>query len=224
MTRSKDETPTIELWPIDKPKPYAQNPRKIGEQAIAGVAQSIKSFGFKNPIVVDGEGVVINGHTRLLAAKRLGLKKVPVLVATDLTPEQARAFRIADNRTGEFSDWDRELLALEMPDLRELLAFANIEELLAISPVATEPAINPTDEWKGMPEFSQEDKTAFKQIVVHFPDQAAVDQFAALLDKKILPTTRYLWFPELVMTRQVDKRYGVHESETIASETSDAQP
>ena len=83
----------IELWPVDKPQPYARNARKISDLAIEKVARSIKDFGWRQPIVVDGEGVVIAGHTRLLAAKKLGEKKVPVCVAADLTPNKVKVYR-----------------------------------------------------------------------------------------------------------------------------------
>ena len=102
--------------PINEITPYARNPRK-NEAAIAKVAASIKEFGFRQPIVVDGEKVVIVGHTRLEAARQLGLADVPVHIATGLTDTQAKAYRLADNRTGEEATWDSELLALELDDL-----------------------------------------------------------------------------------------------------------
>ena len=78
------------------------------------MAASLKEFGFRQPIVVDGDGVIIAGHTRLLGAKRLGLKEVPVHVASGLTPEQVKAYRIADNRSAQETTWDLELLPLEL--------------------------------------------------------------------------------------------------------------
>src|SRR4051812_34057590 len=99
---------TIEAWSIDKPIPYARNARKIGEGAVAKVAANIKEFGFRQPIVVDPEGVIVAGHTRLLADQRLGLTSVPVHVATGLTPAQIKAYRLMDNRSGEESTWDEE--------------------------------------------------------------------------------------------------------------------
>lgn len=123
----------IELMPLDQVLPYARNPR-INAHAIEKVAASIKEFGFRQPIVVDGEMVIVVGHVRYEAAKRLGLKKVPVHVATDLTPEQIKAYRITDNRVGEESEWDKALLQLEIVELEEaafsadLLGF-NDEEL-----------------------------------------------------------------------------------------------
>jgi DNA modification methylase len=110
----------IEQWPIDKPQPYARNARKISDLAIEKVARSIKEFGWQQAIVVDGEGVVIAGHTRLLAAKKLGEKKVPVCVAADLTPEQVKAYRLADNRSHEEAEWDLDMLGAELFDLKGL--------------------------------------------------------------------------------------------------------
>ena len=132
---AKPKTPTtkapqIEQWPVTKPIPYARNPRKISDQAVASVAGSIKEFGFKSPIIVDAEGVIINGHTRLRAAMSLGLTEVPVIVASDLTPAQAQAYRLADNRVAEFSEWDAELLKIELEECPIDLGFADFDGLL----------------------------------------------------------------------------------------------
>ncbi len=108
----------IEQWPIDKPKPYRLNPRKIGDAAVTKVAASIEEFGFRQPIVVDKAGVVIIGHTRLQAAKALKMESVPVHVA-DLDDVQARALRIADNRTNEEAEWDQDILRDEIANLTD---------------------------------------------------------------------------------------------------------
>jgi DNA modification methylase len=109
----------VELTEIGRVIPYARNPRK-NDAAIAKVAASIKEYGFRQPIVVDEEMVIIAGHTRLQAAQSLGLKKVPVHVATGLTQAQIKAYRLADNRTHEDAEWDEELLAIELGELNEL--------------------------------------------------------------------------------------------------------
>src|SRR4051794_36920303 len=101
----------VELWAIDRIKPYPGNPR-VNDGAVDAVVASLREFGFRQPVVVDGKGVVIVGHTRLKAAIKLGVKKVPVHVATDLTAEQVRAYRIADNATGEIAEWDKLLLPI----------------------------------------------------------------------------------------------------------------
>ncbi len=110
----------IEIWPIGKPKPYERNPRKIPDSAVGKVANSIKAFGFRQPIVVDEKGVILVGHTRLKAAQSLGLTSVPIHVAKGLSPADQKAYRLADNRTGEESQWDDALLGLELGDLTAL--------------------------------------------------------------------------------------------------------
>ncbi len=117
----------IELWPIDRPLPYAQNPRKIPQSAIDKVAASIKEFSWRQPIVVDAAGVIVVGHSRLLAARKLGLLEVPVHVATDLTEAQCRAYRIADNRAGEGARWDDKLLKLEISELGVLAELTGLD-------------------------------------------------------------------------------------------------
>jgi len=108
----------IEQWNIDRIRPYEKNPRR-NDKAVQAVADSIKEFGFRQPIVVDGDGVIVVGHTRYKAALKLGLEKAPVHVAKDLTPQQARAYRLADNRSAEDSQWDIDLLPIELGELRD---------------------------------------------------------------------------------------------------------
>ncbi len=99
--------------------PYISNPR-VNEQTVKKVAASIKEFGFKQPIVVDNNGFVVVGHTRLAAATLLGMETVPVHVANNLSEAQAKAYRIADNRIAEDSRWDMELLPLELEQLKDM--------------------------------------------------------------------------------------------------------
>src|SRR5437879_1451578 len=109
----------VQLRPITSIRPYERNPR-LNDQAVDAVAASIREFGFRQPIVVDEEGVIIVGHTRYKAALKLGLEKVPVHVATGLTPAQIKAFRIADNQTASLSQWDYDLLPLELAELQKM--------------------------------------------------------------------------------------------------------
>ena len=102
--------------PIKELIPYEKNPRK-NDEAVKYVANSIKAFGFKQPIIIDKDNVIVCGHTRLLAAKQLGLKEVPCIMADDLSEEQIKAYRLADNKTAEFAEWDVELLNTELLDL-----------------------------------------------------------------------------------------------------------
>lgn len=97
-------------------KPYEKNPRK-NDEAAKYVAESIKSFGFKVPIVIDKDNVIVAGHTRYKAAKKLKLKEVPCIVADDLTDKQIKAYRLADNKVAEMSEWDFDLLNEELDTL-----------------------------------------------------------------------------------------------------------
>lgn len=103
--------------PIEEVLPYEQNARKIPRRAINKIAASIQEFGWRQPIVVDKDGIVICGHARLAGAKKLGLKQAPVHIARDLTPAQVKAYRLMDNRSHEDTDWDGDVLALELKDL-----------------------------------------------------------------------------------------------------------
>lgn len=100
-------------------KPYEKNPRR-NDEAVQYVANSIKQFGWKQPIVIDKDNVIIAGHTRYKAAKELNIEKVPCVIADDLTADQIKAYRIADNKTGEKATWDNELLGVELKELLNL--------------------------------------------------------------------------------------------------------
>ena len=104
---------------IDELKPYERNPR-INDASVDSVASSIKEFGFKVPIVIDKNGVIVTGHTRYKAAQLLGMDKVPCIVADDLSDQQIKAFRLADNKAGEASEWDEAMLELEMFDITDI--------------------------------------------------------------------------------------------------------
>lgn len=104
---------------IENIQPYANNPRK-NDSAVDAVAASIKEFGFKVPIVIDSLGEIVCGHTRFRAAKKLGLQSVPCVIADDLTGEQIKALRLADNRVGEMAEWDDDLLKTEIADIFDI--------------------------------------------------------------------------------------------------------
>jgi DNA modification methylase len=128
----------IEVRPLADIRPYPGNPR-LNDDAVEAVAQSIREFGFRQPIVVDAEGVIVCGHTRFKAAEKLRLDRIPVHVATDLTDAQIKAYRIADNRSGEIAEWNYDLLPIELGELKgmdfdlSLLGFdgADLERLLS---------------------------------------------------------------------------------------------
>jgi len=137
----------------DDIKPYEKNPR-VNDRAIAAVARSIVEFGFQQPIVVDADDVIIVGHTRWRAAKKIGMKMVPVVVADKLTPAQVKAYRIADNQTNTLADWDDALLLGELNALKDdefdlsALGFADDELLKRMA----------ADNTQGPTEFAEVDE------------------------------------------------------------------
>lgn len=114
---------------VDDVIPYDNNPRS-NDEAVEYVANSIKEFGFKVPIVIDENNIIVTGHTRLKASKELGLKEVPTIVASDLSAEQIKAFRLADNKTTEFAEWDFDKLAVELLELEQDMNLFGFEETL----------------------------------------------------------------------------------------------
>ncbi|MFZ1415135.1 MAG: ParB/Srx family N-terminal domain-containing protein, partial [Defluviicoccus sp.] len=150
----------IEQWPIARLKPYANNARTHSDDQIAKIAASLVEYGFTSPLLIADDGEIVAGHGRLLAAQHLGLGEVPVIRLSQLTPEQVRAYRIADNRLAELSEWNDELLAAELhalnalgfdldltgfagEDLARLLAPLDEGEGLAGDDVIPEPPANP---------------------------------------------------------------------------------
>ena len=109
----------IEEVNINELTPYRNNPRN-NDAAVDAVAASIKEFGFKVPIIIDKDNVIVAGHTRLKAAQKIGLENVPCIKADDLTPEQLKAFRLADNKVGELATWDFDKLEEELTELDAL--------------------------------------------------------------------------------------------------------
>ena len=149
----------IEMRSVSELTPYAKNPRN-NEPAVDAVAASIREFGFKVPIILDKDGVIVAGHTRLKAAKKLGLKEVPCLIADDLTPEQIKAFRLADNKVAELAEWDMDALNEEMEALTadfdmsefgfELEEFEQEPEVVEDDgePENVEPIVQPGQVWQ----------------------------------------------------------------------------
>jgi site-specific DNA-methyltransferase (adenine-specific) len=134
-------------------RPYAQNPRK-NEAAVPKVAESIRQFGFKVPLVIDSNNVIVAGHTRYKAAQQLGLEYVPCIVADDLTPAQIKAFRLADNKVSELSEWDFAALNAELDALPDF-------DLSAFGFMAAD-----SIEWDDVPDLTEEtyDEPKKKQL------------------------------------------------------------
>src|SRR6202167_1029572 len=148
----------IELWVIDKLIPWARNPRTHSDAQVAQIAASIAEFGFNNPILVDTKAGIIAGHGRLLAARKLGLTEVPVIVLDHLSEAQKRAYVIADNKLAENAGWDDEMLRIEIEALQDedfdvsLLGFED-EELARL--LAAQDAVEGLTDEDAVPELPQ---------------------------------------------------------------------
>lgn len=192
-------------------KRWADNPRR-NEKAVPKVMASMKRFGWGAPILArKADGEIIAGHTRLSAAEALGMTRAPVRFL-DLDPADAHLLALADNKLNEVAEWDDAAVARILSDYglddAEIAGWDSAAlDKMAADLVGSTGVNDPAAEWAGMPEFVQEDKTAFRSIPVHFKDQTAVDAFAALVGQTITEKTRFLWFPEIEIESYADKRY-----------------
>ena len=195
---------------IEELKPYKNNPR-FNDQAVEAVANSIKEFGFKVPIVIDKNNVIVAGHTRYKASKRLGLKEVPCIIADDLNEEQIKAFRLADNKVGELAEWDKDLLNLEMTDLS-----LDMEQFGFIPEIA-----EPDDKKKQEKVYEKMELKAFEHhdyLVFVFDNQMDFMQMAQLFGIKKVDagyTTRKLGIGRVIDGAKLVEVVGHQGSDTI---------
>lgn len=163
--------------------PYHNNPRN-NENAIEKVASSIHEFGFKVPIVIDEHNIIVAGHTRYLACEKLGITDVPCIVANDLSPQQIKAFRLADNKVSEYSNWNTDLLKVEFEELMELefdldlTGFTDVEIMLFTEDV--EPEVYDTSEYEEYDDYSEENNLKAVNIVISCMDQDEIDYMLEL--------------------------------------------
>lgn len=170
---------------INDLKAYENNPRN-NTDAVEKVAASIEEFGFKVPIIIDQNNVIIAGHTRLLAAKELGLDTVPCIVADDLTPEQVKAFHLADNKVSEYSTWDFQKLNLELEDLQDFemqdFGFYEVDGKEDYSNIFDEPSqSSEADDVQDQPEDEPEEKSY--KVIVHVDSKEEGEDVADLLNE-----------------------------------------
>lgn len=161
---------------IQDVKPYPNNPRD-NDKAVGGVAKSLQSFGWQQPIVVDKDNIIIVGHTRYKAAKQLGMKKVPVVVADKLTPEQVKAYRLADNKTGENAVWNNKELLAELDSIDSSKLFTGFETSEIFSDVLDETDNSPIEENEKGVTYSLKLRTQDKKLfdkIKHFIDEVTV--------------------------------------------------
>ena len=152
---------------ISDVKPYPHNPRD-NDDAVGGVAKSLQEFGWQQPIVVDKNRVIIVGHTRWKAAKQLKLKSIPVVVANNLTPEQVKAYRLADNKTGEKAIWDNKQLLQELNQIDMSKIFTGFSSSDVFDDVLDETDNSPIeDNDKGVTytvSLKTQDKDTYEQV------------------------------------------------------------
>jgi hypothetical protein len=189
----------IRNMPISKIIPYEQNPR-VNDHIIDNLAQVIQQVGWRQPIVVDEDMVILVGHARHKAATRLKLNKVPVHIATGLTEPQKMIYRLADNRVGELSSWDYSKLRGELVDISTLddleVGLTGFEKIMIDNLLDSgEATTNTTEEWAGMPDFEQRDM-AYKSIVVNFKSEEDWHKFFKLIDQAYTSKTRFVWIPK----------------------------
>lgn len=163
--------------PISDIKPYENNPRD-NENAVAEVAESIKQYGFQQPIVVDKNGIIIVGHTRFLAAKSLGLTTVPVIWASNLTDQQVKGYRLADNKTSDYSVWDNKKLLKELQEIDKEI-YTGFKESGIFEDVLDETDNSPVEENdKGVTysiKFSTQNKEVFERIKAYAESELSLD-------------------------------------------------
>lgn len=159
----------IEYVPLDKLKPYERNARKHGDTDIDAIAASIKRFGFKDPIGVWGKNVIVEGHGRLLAAKKLGLAEVPIIRLDDLTDEERRGYALAHNKTAENSLWDWDNLQTELEDLGESFDFSGFGFQFSGTKFGEYKPVDPEPETQE--EVNQWNDDGFKEMQEPLPDE-----------------------------------------------------
>ena len=162
---------------ISKIKPYENNPRD-NTNAVAEVAESIKQYGFQQPIVVDKNGVIIVGHTRYLAAKSLGMTTVPVIWASNLSDQQVKGYRLADNKTSDYSVWDNKKLLKELQEIDKDI-YTGFKESGIFDDVLDESDNSPVEEnEKGVTysiKFSTQNKEVFEKIKAYAESELSLD-------------------------------------------------
>lgn len=196
---------------LSRIKPYERNAKKHPREQIARLVDQIKANGFDVPIVVDRDFVIIKGHGRYLALKELKAKNAYVIIRSDLSEEQVRTARLADNKLAE-TGWDIEALKFEFEDLKDLgidFELTGFDSIFTDNLTAKNSAVvtNLNDEWKGMPSYDHTDKTPVRQLIVSFASEEDVVKFSKLVEQTITEKTRSLWYPKAEIETMMDKRY-----------------
>lgn len=211
-----------EVVPLSALKVHPKNYRTHPEAQLDHIIASIKEHGLYRNIVVARDGTILAGHGVVAALKKMGMAKVPV-VKLSLAPNDPRALKLlaGDNEIGRLAEVDDKMLAELLSGLKGLDADALLGtgfgdlDLARLTATLGEP-IDVSAEWDGMPEFDQQDKGAYRQILVSFKSDADAEDFAKLLGQSITKDTRALWHPKADITHVADKRYMTDEQTSKA--------
>lgn len=180
--------------------PYERNSRVHSDRQIDQIINSIKEFGFTIPVLIDETNMLIAGHGRVMAAQKMGLEEVPVMVARGWTDQMKRAYVIADNKLTENSTWDEELLKAEIKQLEfenynlEFLGF-EVDELTDLFLDKEFGKTDALEEWTDMPEYEGLEP-CYKKVVVNFDDEESFNAFFELVGQSHTEKTKSIWFPE----------------------------
>jgi hypothetical protein len=201
----------ISMMKCEELSNYANNSRVHSEEQIDKIVNSIKEFGFINPVIVDGSKTIIAGHGRLMAAKKMGLVEVPCIRVTHLTESQIKAYVIADNKIAQDSTWNEDLLKQEILSLQEAGVDATFTGFSDgdLKNLFLEKQIGVTDafkEWQGMPEFTNEDR-AHRKIMVSFRNEEDLKKFFELIGQTFTEKTWCCWFPKMEIRKLKDQKY-----------------
>lgn len=186
----------VEHWPVERLKAYAGNPRK-NDHAVARMCDAIREFGFRMPIVAKSDGLICDGHLRLKAAIKLGIKTVPVALADNLSDAQIKAFRLLANQSASWAEWDVDLLRIELTDLKlegydlQLTGFEDVQLVSFLSGVN-----DVNGQWTGMPEFATGGNDWHRSIMVHFESEKDVQDFVKKLGVTITEDTKTVFLPK----------------------------
>lgn len=195
--------------PIAQLRNDPRNARDHDERSLQSILKSLREFGQQKPVVALSDGTVIAGNGTLEAARRLGWTRIAAVRFAD--EAKARAYAIADNRTSDLSRFDGGLLAEALSEIidgvgLDAVGFTQVE----LERLLDGPVLPPTDanaEWQGMPQFDQQDKTAYRHIVMNFRSDEDVAKFGELIGQSVTEKTRSLWYPAAEIERLMTKRY-----------------
>lgn len=194
-----EEWPAHKIQPmkVDDLVPYENNSRTHSDAQIDQIAKSIEEWGFTNPVLITETGMIIAGHGRVMAAKKLGIEIVPCVVAKDWSEAQIKAYVIADNKLALNAGWDNSVLKQELIALDGegidlgLTGFSDAELHLFL---VDGQQVNPKEEWVGMPEYEGKDP-CYRKIVVNFDDDQSVRDFYKIIGQEYSEKAKFVWHP-----------------------------